>query len=116
MGDDDQETSERMTMITDAARIAGAVRNEVDETTINADRDFDDEMVSSVVTAADTGTVAEFFENLRTQLEVRFVDDEEVPEIVERYDTGGQARAFLKTARNNAALVVYEMKQQQGTL
>ena len=97
-------------MVQDAARIAGAVREQVDESKVNAGRNLDDEFASRIATASYTGSVASFVEKLRTKVGVRSIEDEQALELVKQYDGNDQSRAFLKTVRNNSALVVLEMK------
>jgi len=47
---------------------------------------------------------------------IRSLDDSDVLDIVEAYDGDDGSRDFLKTARNNPALVVLQMKEQRGDL
>ena len=105
--------TDELEMVQDAARIAGAVREQVDESKVNAGRNLDDEFASRIATASYTGSVASFLEKLRTKMGVRSVDKEDVLDIVKKYDGSGDARTFLKTVRNNSALVVLEMENLQ---
>jgi len=104
-------------IVQDAASIAYAVWRRTDFDNIDAARDLDDEFASRIGTAAYTDTVASFLERLATKWGVRSVDEQdgEVRDVVHRYDSGSDsptARDFLRTVRQNKALVVLEMKHQ----
>jgi len=106
-------------MIQDAATIAYAVFRRTDFDSIDTNRDLDDEFASRIGAAAYTGTVAQFLERLSTKWGVRSVSehDDGVRATVRRYDSDGdpRAREFLRTVRNNKALVVLEMKNRYQT-
>lgn len=109
--------SEGLDIVQDAATLAYAVFRRTDFDNIDAARDLDDEFASRIGTAAYTDSVASFLERLAAKWGVRSVgeQDGDVREIVHRYDgDGGEyvARDFLRTVRQNKALVVLEMKHQ----
>jgi len=62
--------------------------------------------------------VASFLDRLRKKWGVRSITDqrydaEEVRDLIEEYDDGRRGqRNFLRTVRNNSALVVLEMKNE----
>jgi len=62
--------------------------------------------------------VASFLDRLRKKWGVRSITDqrydaEEVRDLIEEYDSEEKsARRFLRTVRNNSALVVLEMKNE----
>jgi len=104
-------------IVQDAASIAYAVWRRTDFDNIDAARDLDDEFASRIGSAAYTNSVASFLERLAAKWGVRSVgeQDGDVRDIVHRYDGDGGDRAsrdFLRTVRQNKALVVLEMKHQ----
>jgi len=103
-------------MVQDAARVAYGVWRRTDFDSIDTHRNIDDEFASRIGSAAYTDSVSSFLERLSTKWGVRSVGDEDgdVREIVHRYDgdEGPPPRDFLRTVRNNKALVVLEMKHQ----
>ncbi len=104
-------------IVQDAATLAYAVWRRTDFDNIDAARDLDDEFASRIGTAAYTDSVASFLERLATKWGVRSVgeQDGDVREVVHRYDgetSDATAHDFLRTVRQNKALVVLEMKHQ----
>lgn len=104
-------------IVQDAATLAYAVWRRTDFDNIDAARDLDDEFASRIGTAAYTDSVASFLERLATKWGVRSVGEQDggVREVVHRYDgddSDATARDFLRTVRQNKALVVLEMKHQ----
>lgn len=104
-------------IVQDAATIAYAVWRRTDFDNIDAARDLDDEFASRIGTAAYTDSVASFLERLATKWGVRSVGEQngDVRRVVHQYDGGSgdaAARDFLRTVRQNKALVVLEMKHQ----
>jgi len=81
---------------------------------------LDDEFASKIATAAHTDSAASFLNRLRKKWGIRSITDrgfdgEEVQELIEEYDSDEQtARRFLRTVRNNPALVVLEMKNKHS--
>lgn len=109
--------AEDLDIVQDAATLAYAVWRRTDFDQIDATRSLDDEFASRIGTAAYTGSVASFLDRLAAKWGVRSVgeQDGDVREIVHRYDGDGgdyPARDFLRTVRQNKALVVLEMKHQ----
>lgn len=112
----DSEYSD-LDMVQDAATLAYAVWRRTDFDRIDAARSLDDEFASRIGTAAYTDSVASFLERLSTKWGVRSVgeQDGDVRDVIHRYDGPGEtptARDFLRTVRQNKALVVLEMKHQ----
>jgi hypothetical protein len=109
-------TPDDLDVVQDAATLAYAVWRRTDFDNIDAARDLDDEFASRIGSAAYTDSVASFLERLATKWGVRSVGDQDgdVREIIHRYDRDGgpPARRFLRTSRQNKALVVLEMKHQ----
>lgn len=106
-----------LAIVQDAATIAYAVWRRTDFDKIDAARNLDDEFASRIGTAAYTDSVASFLERLSTKWGVRSVHDQDgdVRDVVRRYDTTDgdvTSREFLRTVRQNKALVVLEMKHQ----
>lgn len=104
-------------MVQDAACIAHAVWRETDFDKISSSRNLKDEFASRIATAAYTDSAASFLDRLLDRWGVRSLsndayDAEEVRDLVNRYDAEGDARRFLRTVRNNAALVVLEMQHE----
>jgi hypothetical protein len=110
--------NDELEIVGDAAHIAHAVWRKTDFDKIDAHRSLDDEFASRIATAALTDSVASFLDRLRKKWGVRAITDsgsdaEEVKELVEEYDQDQtSARKFLRTVRNNSALVVLEMKNE----
>lgn len=112
-------TTERsdLEIVQDAATLAYSVWRRTDFDKIDTHRDLNDEFASRIGTAAYTDSVASFLERLATKWGVRSVGDMDgdVREIIHRYDGEGEgvsARDFLRTARQNKALVVLEMRHE----
>jgi hypothetical protein len=104
-------------IVQDGATLAYAVFRRTDFDNIDAHRDLDDEFASRIGMAAYTDTVASFLERLSTKWGVRSVGDQDgdVRDVIHRYDgneTDLKPRDFLRTVRQNKALVVLEMKHQ----
>lgn len=103
-------------MVQDAAALAWAVWRRTDFDNINASRSLDDEFASRIGTAAYTDSVASFLDRLADKWGVRSVpsNDGDIRDVIYRYDTddSGSARDFLRTVRQNKALVVLEMKHE----
>jgi len=110
------DNNDELGIIDDAARIAGAVWTRIDHDNLDANRDFQDEFASRIATAAYTDSVASFVDRLTDKAGVRSLDDSDILDIVKQYDGDDRSRAFLKTARNNSALVVLQMKEHMGEL
>jgi hypothetical protein len=109
--------SEDLDIVQDAAALAYAVFRRTDFDTIDTARDLDDEFASRIGSAAYTDSVASFLQRLSTKWGVRSVGDQDgdIRDIVHRYDNDDGDRAtrdFLRTVRQNKALVVLEMKHQ----
>lgn len=104
-------------MVQDAAALTWSVWRRTDFDNINAARSLDDEFASRIGTAAYTSSVASFLDRLSNKWGVRSLpdDDDEVREIIHQYDGDGGAassRDFLRTVRQNKALVILEMKHE----
>ena len=104
-------------IVQDAATLTYAVWRRTDFDQIDAARDLDDEFASRIGTAAYTDSVASFLDRLATKWGVRSVaeQDGEVRDVIRRYDGDTPEytnRDFLRTVRQNNALVVLEMKHQ----
>ncbi len=106
-----ESKTDELEMVDDAACIAHSVWRKTDFDKIDAHRSLDDEFSSRIATAALTDSTASFLDRLRKKWGVRSVDKEEVLELVKEYDSDPvKARKFLRTVRNNPALIVLEMK------
>lgn len=104
-------------MVQDAAALAWAVWRRTDFDTISAARSLADEFASRIGTAAYTDSVASFLDRLADKWGVRSLPDGdgEVRDVVHRYDGEdgpASARDFLRTVRQNKALVVLEMQHE----
>lgn len=103
-------------IVQDAATLAYAVWRRTDFDQIDAARNLDDEFASRIGTAAYTDSVSTFLERLAAKWGVRSVGEQngDVRDVIHRYDgdSGASSRAFLRTVRQNKALVVLEMKHQ----
>lgn len=104
-------------IVQDAARITYAVWRQTDFDNIDATRSLDDEFASRIGTAAYTDSVASFLDRLATKWGVRSVGEQDgkVRGVVHRYDGDSDSptsRDFLRTVRQNKALIVLEMKHQ----
>ena len=104
-------------MVQDAAALTWAIWRRTDFDNISAARSLDDEFASRIGTAAYTDSVASFLDRLADKWGVRSLPDDqpEVRDIVHRYDGAdgaASARDFLRTVRQNKALVVLEMKHE----
>lgn len=112
----DSTNPDDLEIVQDAATLAYAVFRRTDFDSIDTHRHLDDEFASRLGTAAYTDTVASFLERLAAKWGVRSVgeQDGDVRAVVHRYDGADSpsARRFLRTVRNNKALVVLEMKHQ----
>lgn len=104
-------------IVQDAATIAYSIWRRTDFDQIDAHRDLDDEFASRIGTAAYTDSVASFLDRLAEKWGVRSVSDQDgdVRDVVHRYDSDEgphRSRDFLRTVRQNSALVVLEMKHE----
>lgn len=104
-------------IVQDAAALAWAIWRRTDFDNIDAARSLDDEFASRIGTAAYTNSVSSFLDRLANKWGVRSFhsNDGDVRSIVRRYDgtdDPASARDFLRTVRQNKALVVLEMKHE----
>jgi hypothetical protein len=103
----------KLDIVQEASKIARAVWVKTDFDSVSSSRSLDDEFASRISTASYTGSVSDFVNKLCSKWGIRSIDDEEVLEIVKKYDSGESdvtAREFLRVVRSNSALVVLEMK------
>jgi len=103
-------------IIEDAAVLVYAVWRRTDFDNISSSRDIDDEFASRIATASYTDSITSFMSRLATKWGVRSIHDhDDVRDLIRKYDEQDEysARRFLRTVRDNNALVVLEMKQQQ---
>lgn len=110
-------SEQRLEIIKDASKIARQVWVETDFDEIDASRDIQDEFASRIATATNTGTVAQFLDNLASKWGVRSIDDpnDEIVDLVEKYDLGEadvSSNKFLRTVRENNTLTVLMVKNQ----
>jgi len=104
-----------MEKIEDACELVSVVYEKIDKDNISRNRDIDDEFVSKIGVAAYSGSTSGFIERLRKRCGVRSIkDDKNVFEIIEKYEDN--QTDFLRTIRNNKALVVLKMKDNLGML
>jgi hypothetical protein len=104
-------------MVQDATALTWAIWRRTDFDNISAARSLDDEFASRIGTAAYTDSVASFLDRLADKWGVRSLPDDqtEVRNVIHRYDGDdgpASARDFLRTVRQNKALVVLEMKHE----
>ncbi len=106
---------EEMKKIEDASEVICTIYEKIDKDNISRSRDLDDEFVSKVGAAAYTGSISEFIERLRKKCGVRSVKgDKKIFDIIGKYED--EQTDFLRTIRDNKALVVLKMKEKLGML
>ena len=111
-----EQSQQRLEIIKDAAKLCRQVWVQTDFDEIDASRDIQDEFASRIATATNTGSVAQFLDNLASKWGVRSIDDpeDEVLDIVERYDADESdvsSNKFLRTVRENNTLTTLMTKK-----